>query len=261
MADRFGISTRAYSRDECDAAGLVGATLSPALPEVRTWLADIAVEISLNYDVTGIHLDYIRYPNQSFGYENPAIADFYLQTGRNPNNMNRYTNTSAERDSVWQDWKSEQVTETVETIRAALRRNSPETLLSCAVMPDPFYASSDYSCNWTNWLEDGIVDFVCTMAYTDNPTTAKQLAILETAVCPEKVVYGIGIYNQSFASAIAGVEEALARGAAGICVFDLNSMSDEEAHSIRLFWDVSEPLVHILDASVFYRLFRLSVDY
>ncbi len=261
MADRFGISTKTYSREECDASGIVGATLSPAVPEVRAWLADIAVEIALKYDVTGIHLDYIRYPNQSFGFEVPAVAEFYLQTGRNPENMNRYSSVSAETDSIWQEWKSEQVTETVETIRAALRRNSPETLLSCAVMADPFDAVLHYSCNWTDWLEDGLIDFVCTMAYTDNAATAQRLAILETAICPEKVVYGIGIYNQSFASAIAGSEEALARGAAGICIFDLNSMTEEDAYMFRSFWDVSEPLVHTLDAAVFYRLFPLLEDY
>jgi len=74
-------------------------------------------------------------------------------------------------------------------------------------------------------------------------------------------VYGIGIYNQSFASAIAGSEEALARGAAGICIFDLNSMTEEDAYMFRSFWDVSEPLVHTLDAAVFYRLFPLLEDY
>ncbi|MGB9664898.1 MAG: glycoside hydrolase family 10 protein [Ignavibacteria bacterium] len=40
--------------------------LDPGFPEVREYLKNICVEITENYDVDGIHLDYIRYPGIDF---------------------------------------------------------------------------------------------------------------------------------------------------------------------------------------------------
>jgi uncharacterized lipoprotein YddW (UPF0748 family) len=40
--------------------------LDPGFPEVREYLKNICVEIVENYDIDGIHLDYIRYPGKDF---------------------------------------------------------------------------------------------------------------------------------------------------------------------------------------------------
>ena len=36
--------------------------MNPELPETADYLADLCAEVTRNYDVDGIHLDYIRYP-------------------------------------------------------------------------------------------------------------------------------------------------------------------------------------------------------
>ena len=40
--------------------------LDPGLPEVRDYIKNICIELTKNYDIDGIHLDYIRYPGKSF---------------------------------------------------------------------------------------------------------------------------------------------------------------------------------------------------
>lgn len=58
--------------------------LDPGFPEVREYLKNICIEIAENYDVDGIHLDYIRYPgidfDDSLAYEmygqKKPLADF-----------------------------------------------------------------------------------------------------------------------------------------------------------------------------------------
>ncbi|MFO8182539.1 MAG: family 10 glycosylhydrolase [Candidatus Aegiribacteria sp.] len=236
MTDRYGRSTRDYSRFECESAGLVGATLSPALPEVREFLADVASEIAVNYEVDGIHLDYIRYPNPSFGFEPEAMGAFYLKTGLDPLDVfRRHQGTGAVAEK-WSDWKREMVTATVQTVRAVLRSDAPGVLLSAAVMADPMEAASHYASDWVYWLEAGLVDFVCPMAYTTSTARALELAGLVTTVRPERVVYGIGIYNQSIPGALAGAAEALSRGAGGVCVFSLNSLDPDSAWKLRNFW-------------------------
>ena len=254
IADRYGRSSRDYSRTECEEKGLVGATLSPAVPGVREFIADIAVEIATEYNVDGIHLDYIRYPNPFFGFELSSVEAFYFKTGRDPLDLFRRNSSTEELSELWSQWKINQVTMTVETVRSALRRESPETLLSCAVMADPFEAASHYSCDWRYWLSSGLIDFVCTMAYTTNTSKARELAILGTGLHPSRVVHGIGIYNQPINSALTGAQEALARGSSGICVFSLNSLSSDSTWVLRNFWDQTGHPDYPIDSAVFHRV-------
>ncbi len=226
-----GRSSRSYTQEQAEAAGLVGATLSPAFPEVREYITDIAVELAENYNIEGVHLDYIRYPNSSFGYSPGELELFYLATGLSPE----------EDPEQWGIWRQRQVTETVATIRASLRSADPGVILSCAVMANPYSAASEFSCDWQNWLTMGLVDFVCPMAYTSDPERALELAATTTSAHPEKVVYGIGVWNQTVSNALAGAREALSLGAGGICVFSLNSLPAGGGQTLRRGWGTGPP--------------------
>jgi uncharacterized lipoprotein YddW (UPF0748 family) len=254
MADPRGRSTLTYSREECEAAGLVGATISPADPGVREMLADVAQEIVTWYDVDGIHLDYIRYPGESFGFEDAARTMFYLDCGYDPQRLlTGFGQPPADMQELWARWKQEQVTETVRTIRARLDACAPGVMLTCAVMADPSDAASLYGQDWSGWILEGDIDLAMTMAYTTNPERARQLAVSGTSVRASRLVHGIGIYNQSLSSALAGAREALSRGAAGICVFSLNSLEDGEAYDLRNSWASSGGIVHDPNPALFYR--------
>src|SRR5204863_27476 len=72
-----------------------------------------------NYDVDGINLDRIRYPDgnlgtnvPSWGYNPTAIARFRAETGR--------TDMPANTDPQWTEWRRDQVT-------AIVRRSYPES--------------------------------------------------------------------------------------------------------------------------------------
>jgi uncharacterized lipoprotein YddW (UPF0748 family) len=236
MCDRYGRSTRDYTAEQCESSGIVGGTLSPAIPEARAFIASVTSEIATNYDVDGIHLDYIRYPNPSFGFEPDAVGAFYLETGLDPLDIFRRQDGIDAVADQWSQWKSKMVTMTIRTVRSALRSDAPEVMLSCAVMADPAEAAQHYSCDWVSWLEDGLVDFVCPMAYTTNADRARELATLVTQVEADRIVYGIGIYNQSVSSALTGAQRALARGAAGVCAFSINSLDSDDTWILRNFW-------------------------
>jgi uncharacterized lipoprotein YddW (UPF0748 family) len=227
-----GKSSRDFTPFEAEAAGLVGATLSPALPEVREFVASIAEEIAVNYPVEGIHLDYIRYPGPSFGYESRAVALFYNETGCLPQDS----------PEAWARWRADQVGMTVETVRFRLNSSAPATLLSCAVMADPGTAYSDFGCPWREWLADGLVDFVCPMAYTPDRSRARQLAAAALAENPSDVVYGIAVYNQPVDSALESAAGALSLGAGGICVYSLNSLPSEGEEKLAGFWGSGSPV-------------------
>ncbi|MFC2136167.1 glycoside hydrolase family 10 protein [Bacteroidota bacterium] len=44
--------------------------LDPGLPEVRVYLVELILEIVRNYDIDGIHLDFLRYPGKNFDDNN-----------------------------------------------------------------------------------------------------------------------------------------------------------------------------------------------
>ncbi len=232
MSHVSGRSTRDFNGSEAEAAGIVGATLSPALPGVRAFIASIALEIALNYQVEGIHLDYIRYPNTSFGYEPVAVSMFFNETGFLP----------AQSPDLWAAWRADQVTMTVETVRFRLNSAAPSTLLSCAVMADPVTASSEFASPWRDWLAGGLVDFVCPMAYTNDSGRALELSRSTTAAHSSDVVYGIGVFNQGVPGALTGASEALARGAGGVCVYSLNSLPSGGEDVLREFWGTGSPV-------------------
>ncbi len=237
-------NSRSFSPEAAEAAGLVGATLSPAYPGVREYIADITSEIAANYDVAGIHLDYIRYPNSSFGYSPGEVELYFLETCLQP-----------EDDPLaWNDWKREQVTATVETVRAVLRGSAPQVLLSCAVMADPHTARSEFSCDWRYWLSQGLIDLAFPMAYTSDRDRAMELASVITSEYPGKIVYGIGLWNQTAENALPAAERALSLGARGICVFSLNSLSAQEGEVLRSRWGTGPMPDHGVSPAMFNRV-------
>ncbi len=50
-------------------------------PDVREFVGDIMLEVIENYDIQGIHLDYIRYPNRTLGFDNYSAQTFKEQSG------------------------------------------------------------------------------------------------------------------------------------------------------------------------------------
>ncbi|MCP4646541.1 MAG: family 10 glycosylhydrolase, partial [bacterium] len=154
----------------------------------------------------------------------------------------------------WSVWKQQQVTETVATIRTSLRSINPGVLLSCAVMANPYTAASEFSCNWQSWISEGLVDFVCPMAYTSDPVRALELAAATTSVFPEKIVYGIGVWNQTVENALAGAERALALGAGGVCVFSLNSLPSGAEQTLRRSWGATSMPEHGVSPAYFNRV-------
>ncbi len=49
-----------------------GYMLNPGVPETADYLADICEELTRNYDIDGISLDYIRYPEKQLRYNDAA---------------------------------------------------------------------------------------------------------------------------------------------------------------------------------------------
>jgi len=159
--------------------------LEPGDPRIGDYMISIIDEIITRYpDLSGVHLDYVRYPypvpyiprssfnkyGLTYGYGGENVKRFKEKTGLDPLTMN-YNN---ENSFIWDDWKRDQVTGLVDRLVKFIKNKSPKMLVSCAVIPSPETAFSAAFQDWPGWLEDSIVDYVVIMNYTKNNRLAKE---------------------------------------------------------------------------------------
>ena len=191
-------SDKYYLRDE-------QLFLEPGDQRVSEYMVSIIDEIMTRYpDLSGAHLDYVRYPNPvpfiprssfnkfglTYGYGEENIKRFKEKTGLDPLSMAN----DNENSLIWDNWKRDQVTNLVDKLTKAIKNKFPKMLVSCAVISSAETAFSVAFQDWPGWLENGIVDYVILMNYTKNNQLAKEITRSALAQRGKGKVY-IGIGN------------------------------------------------------------------
>ena len=101
----------------------LGYFLDPANPQVQDFLMKVLKEITCNYDIDGINVDYIRYPvcspsnstdflSTSWGYTKYAIDEFQKCYGVSPLEMG----TTNQNWCKWENYRKDKVTCFVEKV-------------------------------------------------------------------------------------------------------------------------------------------------
>ncbi len=142
-------------------------TFSPGIPAVQQHIQKVLADLVDNYDVDGIHFDYIRYPEWSnrHGYSHDTISEkrFASEEG-NPHKLD------------WHSWQREQVNNFVAESYNLITGLKPWVKVSAAVI------GSHHRARWNGyyavdqdartWLSRGKMDFIAPMTYTgpDHPT-------------------------------------------------------------------------------------------
>ena len=131
--------------------------MDPGLPGVAEYISSICTEIVSNYDVDGIHLDYIRYPEKA---ENFADGATYRKYGKKQNKG---------------DWRRANVTRVVRTIHDDVKKIKPWVRMSCSPVGKHADVSRFSAKGWSAWgtvyqeaqawLEHGLMDMLCPMMY------------------------------------------------------------------------------------------------
>ncbi len=166
-------------------------SLNPCLPEVRAYLVEVMEELATRYELDGLHLDYIRFPN-----EHPAIPRGsgldYPRDARTLTLYRRETGLAPDDDAAaWNRWRAEQVTRLVREIRVALDRAAPDLVVGAAVGPEPERALHHFQ-DVETWLREGLLDLVFPMNYTADPDLfARRLADWSARSREARVVMGL----------------------------------------------------------------------
>ena len=131
--------------------------LDPGHPETADYLSRIVREIATNYDVDGIHFDYIRYPEQGTRFPD---NDTYRKYGKKKNKV---------------QWRRENITSLVRRLYTDIKSIKPWIKVSSSPV-GKFASTSRYSSKgWDayhavhqdaqGWLKEGIHDALFPMMY------------------------------------------------------------------------------------------------
>lgn len=143
-------------------------SVNPCLPEVREYLGAVIEEIATKYAIDGIHLDYIRFPNEPPA--TPAGTDVdYPRDARTVSLFAKATGKDPAKDAAaWDTWRTEQVTALVREIRARVKRAKPDLQLSAACGVKRETALTHHQ-DWATWLAEDLIDAVYPMNYSGDP--------------------------------------------------------------------------------------------
>lgn len=154
----------------------IGTFLDPGHPGVQDYLPRVYANLVREYDLDGIHFDYIRYPEtegstgrgSAVGYNPAALARFRKATGR--------TGTPEPGDEEWMTWRRRQVSHVVRRVFLEAKALKPRIVVSASVIPwgAPPTDETDFADaapmqrvfqDWHAWLEEGILDLAVPMNY------------------------------------------------------------------------------------------------
>ncbi len=196
------------------------AWLNASMPEPRQFLKELFLEIVNNYDVDGLHLDYIRYNEDNighFGLSKYSRNVFQNKYGFDPKTVR----IGSSEWNIFDQWREDNVTSFVKEMTQAVKEIKPDLKISAAVGPDPSHSRKNILQNWKNWADNKMLDFILTMAYTSNNSELKDKTIAGLTVTENKIwVYpGLGVYVNTSENNMSQVQLTRNLGATGVAMF------------------------------------------
>ena len=156
------------------------AWLCPSDPRNQKLELDAMLEVVRKYDVSGVHFDYIRYPNRKSCYCDHCRARFEKAIGRKVENWPQDAFQGPLKDA-WTDWRCEQITRLVRKVSEEAHKLKPRIKVSAAVIKDFPACRESVGQDWVAWVRAGYLDFVCPMDYTNSDEDFRQLVASQVA--------------------------------------------------------------------------------
>ncbi len=144
--------------------------LCPSHPDNLKLELNSILEIVKKYDVDGIHLDYIRYPDGSSCYCPGCRQRFESEKGIKVENWPQDV-ISGVQANEFMTWRASQITKLVKAVSEEAKKIKPSIKISAAVSRHYPDCIKSLGQDWKNWVENGYLDFICPMDYTDSNLT------------------------------------------------------------------------------------------
>ncbi len=188
--------------------GREGVYLSPLNDDVNNHLLSVIVEIVRNYDVDGIHLDYVRFQDRDYGYNRAGRKKFLMQYNVDPITLGNgkgsywYRLNPEDKEKYWLYWNAfrrDELSSFIGNIHNSIQSINPAVKLSAAVKPNPEIARTRFFQDWPTWLRNGDMDFVIPMNYAKGERDFKHsMTMMKNEKLDNDLIFmGIATYNQN----------------------------------------------------------------
>ena len=190
-------------------------SVNPCYPEVRKYLVAVMKEIVAGYRIDGLHLDYMRFPNEwndsypagssvpDYPRDRRTLALFKKATGKTP----------GQAPAKWNAWRTEQITQVVRDIHTMVRKTDAKVRLSTAVGASPEEAKRNHFQDARQWIGEGLVDAVYPMNYDSDMRVYAQRLKVWTSMRPGvPVVTGVMFDKREGSKVVAQVNHAAQTG-------------------------------------------------
>ena len=224
--------------------GIEGYFLDPQSVEIQKYLLNVLLEIADKYTISGIHLDYFRYPDVEYSFTADSRTNFRLahfidplKLYRDPENfVNGYGYAVFQQaDKEYRQFLQEALSGYLAEINSKLKEKKSGLELTVAVKPDPVAAKFRYFQDWQNWIGKRLCDYVVLMNYrTEWSEFTAVLNQLKDAPDRDKIIMGISTYNQNEEAVQQRLKAVRQAGYAGFALFSYNHLADHQDYFYKL---------------------------
>ncbi|MEA2083673.1 MAG: family 10 glycosylhydrolase [Thermodesulfobacteriota bacterium] len=243
LRDVDGRKVSDYSEFDRAVGWIEGIYADPASSGYRRRFASIVKELLDQYDLAGIHLDFVRYPGPAYGHGGKLGRKFQKTWGFDPRwipdgsvmadldgwlsgDMDPAEQVLTTAALLWADLRSSRITALVRDVRKAICQSGRNVALSAAIFPDFGPAFVEKGQDWLYWTENGLVDALFPMAYFGEPErVGRQLENVAALLKPSIQAWaGLGAYIKEPEKIRQEAVLARSLGYHKICLFDLGHL-------------------------------------
>ncbi|MBN1490956.1 MAG: family 10 glycosylhydrolase [Phycisphaerae bacterium] len=186
----------------------------PGHPMFLEYLTDVCMDLVNNFDIDGIHYDYIRFEANTEGYNPTSVARYNERYG--------LTGQPSSTSAQFKQWRRDQVSSVVRKVYANVQKSKPWVKQSGSFVTwNPSPASStrsafmatrpyyDVYSDWDAWMEEGLMDMGIPMTYynwASLPTDyTRWMNFEKDRKFNRHMIVGPGIYLNSLSNAISEI--------------------------------------------------------
>jgi|GEM_PF-2033677 len=226
------------------AQGIEGYYIDPADTQNLLDLKILIAELIHDYEVDGIHLDYIRYPGFEYSFSPSVRTHFMVTNWFDPadiySRLSGYSRTnSAESflfvDKLYRSVLKEKLNKLVATLFDYCNQFDKKIQFSLAVKPNRQIARDRYFQDWGNWLENNICDQVLLMNYqTDFEEFRQNIREAKKTNHESQIVVGVSTYNQDYTAVLERIRYINSTPLAGFALFSYNHLREHKDYYSKL---------------------------
>ena len=132
-----------------------GFYLAPTHPEVDAHLQNVVTELLQNYQLDGIHFDYIRYHAFGWGMNPVGLKRFLSHSSSMPG----LPSLNLKNKPQYSEFKKSAISEFLRKSSMRIKAYQPNCTISAAVKPNLESAHKNFGQEWDLWLDKGYIDW------------------------------------------------------------------------------------------------------